>query len=73
MNPQDYAARSAQPEEQIPVSTTPHRSDTPRRHRPNRLEMAATPDRTLAAIGNQRAQPASLWAEQRHDEPTRIG
>ena len=26
---------------------------------PNRLEMAATSDRTLAAIGNQRAQPAS--------------
>jgi hypothetical protein len=34
--------------------------------------MAATPDRTLAAIGNQRAEPASLWAEQRHDEQARI-
>jgi len=34
---------------------------------------AATSDRTLAAIGNQRAQPASLSAEQRHDEPARIG
>ena len=50
-----------------------HRSDTPGRHRTNCLEMAATSDRTLAAIGNQRAQPASLSAEQRHDEPARIG
>ena len=39
-----------------------HRSDTPRRHRTNRLEMAATSDRTLAAISNQRVEPASLWA-----------
>ena len=28
----------------------PHRSDTPRRHRPNRLEMAASDGRTLAAM-----------------------
>ena len=28
---------------------------------------AATSDRTLAAIGNQRAEPAALWAEQQID------